>query len=310
MNADPDVRVVIHVGDIHSGKQYCTDAYDRSVAACGPASATPRLHAGRQRVGRLPQGRPRAAAPTTRTPGQIDYKTDPVTGEPIDYAGGYPTANLDLIRSIFFANPATTLGGDTLPVLSQAQLPILRHPADATTSRTCLWAQAASLFVTLNIPGGSNNDADPWYGAPTTAPPQTPEAADRTAADLRWLIWPSRVGRRRRVRRGGGPPSPTCGTWTARPRRIARYEPIIAAPRPAHHRLRRPGAAARRRLARLPLGQPAVPTARPDRRPTRGRGYAPRPNHPGYDVPRLPPDHRARQHVPAGVAQAADQREQ
>src|SRR5262245_7595522 len=31
INADPDVDLVIHVGDIHSGRQYCTQAYDRSV---------------------------------------------------------------------------------------------------------------------------------------------------------------------------------------------------------------------------------------------------------------------------------------
>src|SRR5262245_57351454 len=27
INADPDVQLVMHVGDIHSGKQYCTAAY-------------------------------------------------------------------------------------------------------------------------------------------------------------------------------------------------------------------------------------------------------------------------------------------
>src|SRR5262245_50146645 len=32
VNADPDVSRVVHVGDIHSGKQFCTEAYDWSVA--------------------------------------------------------------------------------------------------------------------------------------------------------------------------------------------------------------------------------------------------------------------------------------
>src|SRR4051812_13825186 len=31
INADRDVRLVLHVGDIHSGKQFCTEAYDRAV---------------------------------------------------------------------------------------------------------------------------------------------------------------------------------------------------------------------------------------------------------------------------------------
>ena len=33
INADPKVQRVIHVGDIHSGKQVCTDAYNLSVFA-------------------------------------------------------------------------------------------------------------------------------------------------------------------------------------------------------------------------------------------------------------------------------------
>src|SRR5215470_12785978 len=32
VNADPQVSIVAHVGDIHSGKQFCTEGYDRSIA--------------------------------------------------------------------------------------------------------------------------------------------------------------------------------------------------------------------------------------------------------------------------------------
>ena len=31
INADTDVSLVLHVGDIHSGKSYCTEDYDRTV---------------------------------------------------------------------------------------------------------------------------------------------------------------------------------------------------------------------------------------------------------------------------------------
>src|SRR5262245_61461939 len=31
VNADASVDLVLQVGDIHSGKQYCTEAYDRSI---------------------------------------------------------------------------------------------------------------------------------------------------------------------------------------------------------------------------------------------------------------------------------------
>ena len=43
------------------------------------------------------------------------------------------------------------------------------------------------LFVTINLPGGSNNDTDVWYGAPVASAAQTQETAERTGADLRWL---------------------------------------------------------------------------------------------------------------------------
>ena len=50
-----------------------------------------------------------------------------------------------------------------------------------------MWERGGVLFTTVNVPGGSNNDADPWYGAPTASPQQTTEAAHRTGAALRWL---------------------------------------------------------------------------------------------------------------------------
>src|SRR4051794_6300843 len=33
VNQDPAVQLVLHTGDIHSGKQFCTESYDRSIAA-------------------------------------------------------------------------------------------------------------------------------------------------------------------------------------------------------------------------------------------------------------------------------------
>src|SRR5689334_13874495 len=32
VNNDPKVDLVMHTGDIHSGKQFCTEAYDREIA--------------------------------------------------------------------------------------------------------------------------------------------------------------------------------------------------------------------------------------------------------------------------------------
>ena len=71
-------------------------------------------------------------------------------------------------------------------MLSQAQVRDRAHPTDAQYVENVLWQQRGIVFVSINVPGGSNNDADPWYGAPITAAQQD-EAAQPTAADVRWL---------------------------------------------------------------------------------------------------------------------------
>lgn len=43
------------------------------------------------------------------------------------------------------------------------------------------------LFMTANIPGGSNNGTDPWYGAPAMGAQQQAEVANRTGATTRWI---------------------------------------------------------------------------------------------------------------------------
>jgi hypothetical protein len=104
----------------------------------------------------------------------------------VDYADGDPLANLNLIRSTFFANPGYSLGGRKRRVLTQAYNYDLAHPTDGNYVENVMWEQSKVLFVTLNIPGGSNNDADNWFGQPRTSA-QTDEIAQRTQADLDWL---------------------------------------------------------------------------------------------------------------------------
>jgi hypothetical protein len=79
-----------------------------------------------------------------------------------------------------------TLGGRKKQVISQAQSFDPAHPSDVQFVENVMWEQSKTLFVAVNLPGGSNNDADPCQGEPVTAA-QTQEAAERTAADLRWL---------------------------------------------------------------------------------------------------------------------------
>jgi len=186
INADPDVALVMHVGDIHSGKQDCTQGYDQSVYDLWTRFADPLVYTPGDNettdCHKVAEGGGAYNAATQ----QIDYVLD-ASGNPVDYAKGDPVANLDLIRSIFFAQPNVTLGQRKQLVLSQSLAYDRRHPADRKFVENVLWLQNGVLFVTIDLPGGSNNDTDIWYGAPTETAAQAQARAERTDADLRWL---------------------------------------------------------------------------------------------------------------------------
>jgi hypothetical protein len=174
VNHDPKVDLVLHVGDIHSGSQYCTLSYNQTVSKLWKQFKDPLVY----------------------TPGDNEWTDCHKSGEGgnqmdsngnyVNYANGDPVANLALIRSIFFPNPGETLGGRKKQVISQAQAYDPTHPKDAEYVENVMWEQSRVLFVTMNIPGGSNNDDDKWFGVDKTGT-QIQEAAQRTAADLRWL---------------------------------------------------------------------------------------------------------------------------
>lgn len=65
-------------------------------------------------------------------------------------------------------------------MLTQAQIyDAAAFPTDGQYVENVMWEHSQVLFVTLNIPGGSNNDADNWFGKPRTQQ-QTDEIAHRT----------------------------------------------------------------------------------------------------------------------------------
>jgi Calcineurin-like phosphoesterase len=166
VNNDPKVDLVAHVGDIHSGSQRCTQAYDQSVFDLWTQFKDPLVY----------------------TPGDNEWsdcqKTKELAGDPsLSYAGGDPFANLALVRSIFFPNPGYTLGGRKKQVISQAQV---GTGTDANYVENVMWEQSKTVFVTVNIPGGSNDDADNWFGHARTQV-QTDEIAQREQANLHWL---------------------------------------------------------------------------------------------------------------------------
>jgi hypothetical protein len=177
INADPKVDLVLHVGDIHSGKQYCTEAYDRGIYDLWTAFKDPLIY--------TPGDNEWSDCHKSGEGGHA-YVDSPTNSIPVDYADGNPIANLDLVRSIFFANPGYSLGGRKKRVLTQAENYDLAHPIDGNYVENVMWEQSRVLFVTINVPGGSNNDNVNWFGRARTQA-QTDEIVQRTQADLDWL---------------------------------------------------------------------------------------------------------------------------
>jgi hypothetical protein len=186
INADPDVALVLHVGDIHSGKQFCTLDYDQSVYALWTGFDDPLVYTPGDNETTDCHKKAEGGGAYNAVTQQIDYVVD-AGGNPVDYAKGDPVANLALIRSIFFPHPSLTLGAHKQFVLSQSLAYDRRFRSDGKFVENVLWVQGGALFVTIDLPGGSNNDTDVWYGAPVETQAQTQTREERTGADLRWL---------------------------------------------------------------------------------------------------------------------------
>jgi hypothetical protein len=182
INADADVRLVLHAGDIHSGKQYCTEDYDRRIATLFQTFQDPLVYTPGDNEWTDCHKAKEGGGSYNASTGAIDYQRD-AAGRPLDYALGDPAANLALLRSVFFATPGQTLGG-ALAVTSQAAS---GDASDRAFPENVWVEQQGVLIATINLPGGSNNDTDPWYGAPAMSGAQRQEVAARTAADLHWL---------------------------------------------------------------------------------------------------------------------------
>ena len=88
INADPDVSLVLNVGDLHSGKQVCTQAYDQSIYNMWTAFRFPVVY----------------------TPGDNEWADCHKSGE----GSTDPLINLGLVRKIFFASPGHTIAVDKL----------------------------------------------------------------------------------------------------------------------------------------------------------------------------------------------------
>jgi hypothetical protein len=154
INADPDVGLVMHLGDIHSGSMLCTDEWNHGIYSLFQTFADPLVY----------------------TPGDNEW-TD---CNRVREGAKDPVTELAKIRALFFAQPGTTLGGVEKRVAFE----------DRPFPENVMWVQSNVVFATINLPG-SNNDLVPWYSDVDPSAPVTPrqfvEVTTRTAADLAWL---------------------------------------------------------------------------------------------------------------------------
>jgi hypothetical protein len=172
INSDPDVSLVMHVGDIHSGSMPCTSADILPPIATSNPGWNQQVYAIFQKF----------RSPVVYTPGDNEW-TDCHKSK--EGAAGDPLKELASVRSLFFARPGWTLGLHEMPVHSQAKFFSPRYPSDAQYVENMIWMDAKTVFATVNMPG-SNNDNLPWSSFENAVARQA-EMADRTAADIRWL---------------------------------------------------------------------------------------------------------------------------
>ena len=150
INADPQVRLVDHLGDIKNGSSTCDDGYFSMIRADFDLFRDPLVY----------------------TPGDNEW-TDCHRAN----NGAYnPLERLAAVRALFFPQPGVTLGRRPMRVSAQAAQ---GYPENVSYQR------AGVAFAAVHIVG-SNNSLVPWTGLGQTAPTpeQTAEVLGRTAAGI------------------------------------------------------------------------------------------------------------------------------
>jgi hypothetical protein len=158
LDADPDVELTIHLGDIKDGASQCSDAYFDQMRANFDALRDPLV----------------------LTPGDNEW-TD--CHRPA--AGGYlPTERLARFRSVFYPRANQSLGLRRKTLETQAD-----RPGYAAFRENRLWKAQKVVFATVHVVG-SNNDLVPWFGTaetPAQRAERLAEYAARLDAALAWL---------------------------------------------------------------------------------------------------------------------------
>ena len=173
INSDPQVSLVLHVGDIHSGSMPCTGAGLLPL----PAGSNPAWNLAIFAL--FGQFRD----PVVYTPGDNEWTDCHKTKQ---FSSGAPLNELAAVRDLFFPIPGQTLGVNKKHVLSQAKVANSAFPSDAQFVENVMWKDSRVIFVALNVPG-SNNDGLAWTAPFTNESARTQEVAQRNGANLRWL---------------------------------------------------------------------------------------------------------------------------
>jgi Calcineurin-like phosphoesterase len=151
INADVDVRMVMHAGDIKSGSSLCSNAYYSLIRSDFDKFVDPLVY----------------------TPGDNEW-TDCHT----PLAGRYnPLKRLATIRTLFFPRPGFTLGQHPMTLRSQANLGL---PENVRFDRMGV------AFAALHVVGSNNGLANRTGRTAPTAE-QAAEVQSRTAADIRLI---------------------------------------------------------------------------------------------------------------------------
>ncbi len=173
VNADPDVGLVIHVGDIHSGSMPCTSAGILPPIADSDPGFNQKIYFEFQQF----------EDPVVYTPGDNEWSD---CHKDKALKSGDPLKELASLRTLFFAKPGKTLGLHETDVWSQAKYFDPAHPSDAQFVENMIRAAGKTVFVTVHLPG-SNNDSLPWGNGFENPEAQDQERVERTEAAERWL---------------------------------------------------------------------------------------------------------------------------
>ncbi|RCG27942.1 hypothetical protein DQ384_25865 [Sphaerisporangium album] len=229
VNADKDVKLVLHAGDVKSGSTSCEDAH---------LTATQKLYQAFE-------------DPFVLTPGDNDWTDCHRVA-----AGGFlPTERLEAVRRIFFPVPGRTLGRHPMRVETQAW--DRRHRAYVENA---LFTEKGVVFATVHVVG-SANDLEPWSQLPGGDRPELrlAEYEARKAAALDWID--NAFDTARRTRAPGvlllmqAEPTPTQGFTEIRERIVERSraygKPVLLVHGDEHVQEVEPGYAGVPNLTRL-----------------------------------------------------------